>query len=271
MLVTDDFVMINFPKTGSSFVRHVVKQIYEAKETKWKRFWRERISGPDPLQELILPKIDLAAHQDIEDQHGTYRQIPTQYRNRSVTSVTRNPLDRYVSAYLFRWWHRTPPASEAEISAAFPSWPDLSFEEYFRMIHRFSLRNQLNGVVPKISLGLQTVQFLRFYFPDPYELLSRIDEDWIDRDCWRDEMPEISFLHQENLGSELKDFLASKRVKSRWLSIIDEAKPVNVTERAADQNDFRSFYSDDFLGEVIANDRLLFRIFPEYLPQGVSL
>ncbi len=271
MLVTRDFVMINFPKTGSSFVRHVTKRVYEAKETRLQRWWRKTTGAPDPLQELILPKIDLDAHAEIEDQHGTWRQIPESYRNRSVITVTRNPLARYVSNYLFRWWRQFPPTGDEEISAEFPDWPELTFEDYFRFAHRFPMRNQLRGVEPKIPLGMQTVQFLRFYFPDPYDLLARIDDEWIDGDRWRDEMPEITFLHQEQLATELKAFLARIGIAERWLSVIDEAEPVNVTKRQDDQKDFRTFYSDEFLREVIERDRLLFRIFPEYLPEGVTL
>lgn len=271
MLVTRDFVMINFPKTGSSFVRHVTKGIYDSKETRLQRWWRNLVGAPDPLQELIFPKIDLDTHSEIEDQHGVWRQIPEEYRNRSIITVTRNPLARYVSNYLFQWWRQFPPAAADEIAEEFPDWPELTFEDYFRFSHRFPMRNQLRGVEPRIPLGIQTVQFLRFYFPDPYELLKRIDDDWIDSDLWRDEMPDITFLHQENLAKELKAFLSKLGIADRWLTSIDQAEPVNVTKRREDQKDFHSFYSDEFLDEVLKRDRLLFRIFPEYLPEGVSL
>lgn len=271
MLVTKDFVMINFPKTGSSFVRHVTKQIYEAKESRLQRWWREVSGASEPLQELILPKIDLKAHEEIRDQHGTWRQIPDQYRRgRKVITVTRNPLARYVSNYLFRWWREFPPAEEAEIANEFPSWPELSFEEYFRFTHRFPMRNQLNGIEPSVPMGIQTVQFLRFYFPRPYELLERIDEAWIEQDRWKEELPPVVFLHQESLSEELKRFFTELGIKDKWVSLIDGAKPVNVTKRKDGEKDFRSFYSDEFLREVIQRDRLLFRIFPEYLPEGFS-
>lgn len=82
MLVTDSFVMLNYPKTGSSFARKVIKDLYARQPKSWfRRRW---------CKELILPNIRTCG---ADDQHGCYSQIPPQYRNREVMSIVRNPFE----------------------------------------------------------------------------------------------------------------------------------------------------------------------------------
>lgn len=266
MLITDDFVMLNFPKTGSSFARKAIFKVYEARDGAVRKWFRQKLGGSEPAFELMLPKLESETSEPIKDQHGTLRQIPVKYRERAVVSVVRNPLDRYVSTYLFQWWRRFPPAPEAELKSVYLDWPELSFRDFYSMIHQISLENRLKRVRPKIELGMQTVQFIQFYFPDAENLLSRIDESWIESDAWREEMPKIEFLHQENLSEELKVFLRLVGMRESLLGMIEDTGKVNVTERNESSRNFWSFYDEALLSEVLWKDRLLFRIFPEYLP-----
>ena len=75
------------------------------------------------------------------------------------------------------------------------------------MLHKFGCKDRLDGITPKIDLGYQTIQFIQFYFPDPEYVLKMIDEDYIQQKRYLNDMAEITFLHQENLNSELYDFL----------------------------------------------------------------
>jgi len=81
MIITDDFVMLNFPKTGSSFAREALKRLYANRN----------------IIELMLPKITEKRYRDRVDQHGTFRQIPLAHKNKPVLSITRNPLSRFQS------------------------------------------------------------------------------------------------------------------------------------------------------------------------------
>lgn len=271
MLITPDFVMLNFPKTGSSYVRKVIKDVYRASENPFRKTMRRFCDMPEVVEELLFPKLEFEGDVNIPDQHGTLRQIPDRARDRPVASVFRNPLDRYVSAYLFEWWKNFPPASDEAIREILPAWPDLRFEDYLILLRHFSLPKRLGDIELRTELGSQTVHFIQFYFPNPADLLGRIDDAWIDSDAWKDEMPPITFLRQDSLSADLRDFLARMGIKEKWLQIVDQAERVNVTRRDEDEKDFNAFYSPELLDETLRRDRLLFRIFPEYLPKGMAL
>ena len=57
MIITKDFVVINYPKTGSTFVRTVIKKLYEKRKTKNPIIkLGQRIGLIEPeIIELILP------------------------------------------------------------------------------------------------------------------------------------------------------------------------------------------------------------------------
>lgn len=267
MLITDDFVMLNFPKTGSSFARSVVKRLYQQRQSRFARLLTNiKLHNPN-FVELLLPKIDVAVHSHVRDQHGTLRQIPPPHAQKPIISVTRNPYSRYVSTYLFKWWQKYPPAERGIILEGFPDFPDLSFAEYYDMTHLHGTANRLGGVNPKIELGLFTIQFIQFYFKRPEETLREIDDDYIDNERFRDEIGNVTFLHQENLNAELKAFLLSINFEDEELRFIDSMLKVNSTEKTPDEADYRQFYHDRSLrDQILHRERLLFKIFPEYLP-----
>ena len=247
MIITDKFVMLNFPKTGSSFARKALKEIYEKNDTPLhKVLHRFKLASKPLLIELIQPRIDEIYNYGIKDQHGTYRQIPEQHRHKPIVSVTRNPFDRYVSRYLTGWWKRHPPADIGQVKKYYPLFPELSFKEYYELYNLLGRENRLNGISPKIELGFQTIHFIQFYFKEPMRI------------------PEIVFLHQDNLNQELYEFLLSVGHPEKAISFILEADKVNVTPRKHSQRDLSSFYSQSLMDDVYEKDKLLFDLFPEF-------
>ncbi|MGB6012319.1 MAG: sulfotransferase family 2 domain-containing protein, partial [Desulfobacterales bacterium] len=90
-IITDDFVYIHYPKTGGTFVTHVLKRLYQYKK-KYK------------LLTTFLPKrIQRRFHGFIQTdkKHGTCDEIPELHRNKPILATIRNPYDRYVSHYEF--------------------------------------------------------------------------------------------------------------------------------------------------------------------------
>ncbi len=265
MIITDKFVMVNFPKTGSSFVRMVLKQIHEKYNRLPNRIWRKLHLANKTLIELMLPKIDEKNSYGIKDQHGTYRQILEEHKQKTVVSIIRNPFDRYVSTYLYRWWEKYPPVDLEQMKRNFPNFPNLSFREYYEIIQLFGRENRLNGISPKIELGLHTIQFIQFYFKEPEEVLSIIDNDYIKQKMYLTDMAEIIFLHQENLNEELYEFLLGVGYPKKDISFIKEHKKVNVTARESNEMEFNNFYTKELVEDILEKDRLLFELFPEYL------
>ncbi|RMD66615.1 hypothetical protein D6833_01285 [Candidatus Parcubacteria bacterium] len=266
MIITDQFVMLNFPKTGSSFVRTVLKRVHKY-DTPYNRIRRMlHLGNKPPMVELILPVIDRQFPPGLRGQHGTYRQIPPEHRHKTIVSVTRNPFDRYVSTYLFGWWKTHLHVAEERLKQAFPHFPDLSFQEYYDLLHTFGRESRLKGISPPIDLGLHTIQFIQFYFKEPERVLSTIDDDYIQRKQYLADMAPVVFLHQENLNRELCQFLTDMGYPQEDIRFIREAERVNVTDRPCDQYKPDRFYTPELIQDILARDRLLFDIFAEYKP-----
>lgn len=269
MIITDHFVMLNFPKTGSSFVRTVLKKVH-GYDTLSNRV-RRTLSLPDSsgMKELRLPNIGQAVALDNRrDQHGTYRQIPQQDQDKTIVTVIRNPFDRYTSTYLFGFWKEKFPAivPDSELFRRFPTFPDLTFAEYYELIHRYARENKLNGATPDADLGNHTVHFVQFYFPNPEKVLNRMDDDYVARQDYLEEMPDIVFLHQERLNQELYDFLRGCGYPTEQIDFILDAERVNVTPRNQKQRGLKTFYTPRLIDKILERDRLLFDLFPEYRP-----
>lgn len=268
MIITNTFVMLHFPKTGSSFARAALKRIHKY-DTLPSRFLRMLSMETSPsMNELLLPIIDKASVRGMRGQHGTYRQIPGEHRHKTVVSVIRNPFDRYVSDFLFGWWKRYPPANTEQLTEAFPHFPDLSFAEYCRMNNLFGRQDRLGDISPRIELGLSTIQFVQSYFREPENVLGTIDDDYIKQRRYRADMGQVVFLHQENLREELYQFLLSVGYPEEKSRFILEAKKVNVTPRTGDQLQIEGFYTQELVEDILKKDRLLFELFPEYRTAG---
>ncbi len=263
MIVTNDFVMLNFPKTGSTYAREMIKRIYSAKRTKVRAFFEKaRVCRPR-VSDIFCPKIDEIVHYKIKDQHGSFRQIPTLLKKRPIVSITRHPFSRYISTYNFRWWEKFPPADISEIQDIFPNFPDISFSEYYKMCHIFIKRNRLKGIAPQIDLGIHTIQFIQFYFPKPEIVLKNIDNNYIKSKQFNKEISTVKFLHQENLNTELKEFLNNFGFSQNELSILDRNYKINVTNKEGNNSSFEAIKSS-IKEKILERDKLLFNIFPEY-------
>ena len=101
--------MLNFPKTGTSFARRILKQLYYQRRSNYRKILEKlRLCNPSII-ELILPRIDGKISCNGKDQHSTSRQIPIAHKNKPILTIIRNPLSLYLSMYHFRLWQRYPP------------------------------------------------------------------------------------------------------------------------------------------------------------------
>lgn len=265
MLITNDFVMLNFPKTGSSFARDAIKRLYQNYPTKLPPSSTNCDVSESSVIELMLPKIDEANHYGVWDQHGTLRQIPLEYQHKPVLSVMRNPVSRYESTYFFRWWEKYPPTSYSEIVKHFPNFPQLSFADYYEMMHIFGRENRLQGISPKIDLGLMSIQFIQFYFKNPQDILKKIDDCYIDSKQYTDDIACVTFIHQENLRKELMQFLVRTGIPACEVEFIETMQKVNVTERAYEARNEKAVIDAHIMEKIVEREKLIFTIFNQYL------
>jgi hypothetical protein len=237
MLITDCFVMLNYPKTGSSFARKVIKDLYAGEPRRW--------CGRRFCKELILPNIRTAG---VPDQHGTYSQIPRRYRNREIVSVVRNPYERFLSIYEFRYWVHNPLQPLDVIYDRFPNFPNLSLDEYVDF-DRFRFER-----IDRLPVGPQTAQFMQIFgrkFP------PRFSDSWDLNDVLRRLAP-VTFLRQENLRQEIRTFLHRHGFSSAHTAFIESHEPVNVTvDRSASRD---ALWTPKALNYVGATESLLFQI-----------
>ena len=269
MFITKDLLMLNFPKTGSSFAREVLRRVYAKQDTAFEKLLvKLRLRKPSVI-DLLLPKVDSGIGANVIDQHGTVRQIPSMYQDRPIVTITRNPLSRYVSTYLFRSWVKFPPADVQTIKKRYPNYPDLSFSEFYEMMHMYEIATSLNGIKLKIELGVLTIQFIRFYFKNPEAVIKNIDLHYIENKEYMNDLSEIHFIKQENLTLDLKEFLLSVGIKKDELSFMDSMDKINVSKQKEDKSDFKEYYAGtDIEQKILDRDRLLFSIFPDYLPEN---
>lgn len=263
MIVTDSFVLLNFPRTGSTFVRSVLHGLHP-------RRWdpRRLLGGPPPalrgFRELLLP-IDRTANAERlgrRSQHGRWGQIPGSHRHLPVVSVVRHPLDHAVSNFMHDLWRKQPPADEATLQRRFPRWPDLEFGEFLDFQHEFALPDTLKGLRPAAEIGWTTAQFLRFCARDPDALLAGATAARIDSGELAGELPPIRWLRYHRLTEDLVGFLGEMGCTRRQLDRVRNHPRKNVSA-SRDRKPWRSFYSPEQERLARHRERLLFGMFPD--------
>jgi len=263
MLITDTFVLLNYPKTGSTFARTCIKDIYHqriAKRTLLRRCSdRAGLTSKPFLRELILPNRKVTHAQRSPDQHGCYCQIPDAYKNREIVTVVRNPFTRFLSTYEFRSWEKFPPVPHHILTEHFPSFPDLDIDDYVRLNKLGMIHGRLNGRNINGKIGNQTVQFIQMFFRNPDLVLKKISDDYVDSDQIFEDIAPLTFLRQENLNEELSAFLHSKGFSQEETEYVRLRERLNVTPgRTPDRN---KLWTKNALDYVQQNERMLFRVF----------
>jgi hypothetical protein len=240
MIITDDFVLLNFPKTGTTFTRKILKKVYK-----------------DKYEELLLPVISGRI-----SQHGTYAQIPLAHREKTILSIVRNPFDRYVSLYFFRWFAQFPPDSPEILKKYYPNFPEISFSEFLDMVDRFQKTKLLQayGISTHTDIGFQTIQFMAFYSRFPETALKELIEE--KSDCFL-KLPKIHFLRQEFLRQDLIDFLSSYHENQTIRKIIASEDDENVSRGPLEKN-WRPFWTADLLEAYQKKEELLLNKFLDY-------
>jgi hypothetical protein len=278
MIITDKFVLLAFPKTGTTFTTTALRSIhgnrhpigrflnYELQQKLFKKLSLERPG----LREFRVPRPEpLPGESERMMRHGGYSDIPADARHLQVASIVRDPFTRYTSAYLFQMKTRKRirhVAAPELLAKMYPGYPDIDFDQFYEMTHRFASDQYLRGLRPKIELGFQSAAFIHFYFKNPVDVFKKIDHSYIESGDYKQDLADISFMHQENLRGEFKAFLSGQGYPDGELKLVDTLKANNVANRSASEREPATFYTPGIRDRVLERDALLFKIFPEYLP-----
>ncbi|MBD3322931.1 hypothetical protein GF339_00005 [candidate division KSB3 bacterium] len=271
MIITDRFVMIHFPKTGTTFCRRAMKQLYKSivsfkhATTRFEWFlFKTGLKRKPQIQFLALPDIRTKKKFGELTEHGTVSQIPAVYSDLPIVSVTRNPFERCVSMYEYRAWQR-PPWLNFSYKKYFPNYPDLSFTEYMQLYFHYGSGPyaSLPRAVKRFDVGGHTIHFIMFYAYRPYEVLEALDDDYIEQEGFSRDLAPVEFLHTENLNQELHDFFLRYGFRTEQVRFILDMEKKNVSRPKG--RDWRNYFTQDLFDLVRYKERMLFKIFPQYL------
>ncbi|MBK7270312.1 MAG: sulfotransferase family 2 domain-containing protein [Flavobacteriales bacterium] len=97
MFITDRFVLLNFPKTGSTFARNVLAELHRPTAL---RALLVKLGLAQPLyQDLISVAYVVDPSVPVRTtQHLVYAQVPEVDRHKLLLSVVRDPFSRLISA-----------------------------------------------------------------------------------------------------------------------------------------------------------------------------
>jgi len=261
MIICKDFIALNFPKTGSTFVREMIKEIYRKRYTKtfFNKISYQLNLISLPYTELLLPNYQSPnlQNRNRNGQHGAYCQIPEEYNKREIVTVARNPYDIFLTSYLVKWWSWFYPIEKRELQKIFVDFPNLTLNEYIAL-SELSLENKSG-----LKIGLITTQFIRMYFKEPEKVLAAIDEAYINSDLYKTDIAEnITFLRQENLNDELANYLSKHGFSKDETEFIRKHHKVNATESITQNKN--TLWTKEAVEYVEYNERFLFRILKDY-------
>jgi len=255
MIITKNLVILNFPKTGSSFVRKVMKDIY------FKR--RNKNIITKILHKVGLNKIEykeiMTDHPTIsnyKDQHGCYDQIPKMDKDKKIISVIRNPYYRLKSMYNFKWWAKNPYIQEEILYEKLPHFPELTLLEFMEYQHLLNDNlKSLYNIRKEIIIGNQSIQFIRLFFKDHKKILANITDDYINSGIYKKDMCNIKFIENNNLNKELFNLLLDNGYSEKELEFILHHEKVNTT-----MYDENNTLDENVIKHVSKNEWMLLKI-----------
>jgi len=241
------------PKTGSTFARKVIKDVYDKRTSKnlfLKYGQRYKLIKP-PYEELLLPNIKfkdgIVSH---SDQHGIYIQIPEKHKNKKIVTVVRNIYDRLISSYEFGSFKRNPRLPNNLIEKYLPNYPNLTIDEYIDYLILVS-ENSFEGKPEKIKAGIFSLQFIHFFFKEPDRVIQKLNENYLNSDfLFKKDIAPVIFLKQESLNLDLSQFLLNTGFSENEINYVLNHKPVNETEgKANDRNVLLTDKVVDYINE----------------------
>lgn len=263
MLITKNFIVINNPKTGSSFIRQVLKEIYAQQEQKYSWFRRKsiawKLTSPE-LVELFMRPINTKSNTP-KSQHGEVNQIPKKYKNKAIVSVVRNPYTAILSNFEFGFWKENIYlfVDKNIIKDKFPQFPNISIEEFIDL--KKILNNQSYPNLRTAQIGFQTIKFIEMFFNNPLKIIATINDDYILSGAYKKDLKPITFLKQENLTEDLISFLSQYDFTAKELEMIRNYKKINVTKNKTSNR--MALHTPKSLDYIQTYERLLFKIYED--------
>ena len=236
MIRAKSFVFLNFPKTGSTWLRTVIKN--SAVNWTKSRFglmpfalssWLYAILSPNCLlyEEILTPHW---LH-DGKNQHSTrsrMEEILPVSEKKVIVGIWRDVESRFLSLYNYRWWAKHPEKTFVDVDGvkAFKTFPDLSLEEFHELMTEF---DEGRGLIfhPELpSLGYQSKALIHFYASIDFKSqMSSIQDGTTFLEEFIKDIGEICFFNQKTLRDDFVSFARVQRLpKNMVLTALDLPK-----------------------------------------------
>ena len=275
MIFTDRFVYVHEPKTGGTFVTHVLRRIHfgERESTEAKPQTSSRFSLK------LLPRRSRESHPHQatygtltigEHKHATASEIPPEHRDKVILATVRNPYDLYVSEFEFGWWRKPSFRKDFRdlpgFHTTYSHFPNLSFEEYVRFINPDPEKVYLRpDGTPAPGVGAFSKRFVKFYCKSPQDALRRLGDGYIASEQYREDLYEIRFIATDRLNEELYRFLLEMGYREPDIAFIPDLGRIRPSDsRRGDDQRWEEYYTPELKRLVRERERMLFTLFPQF-------
>jgi hypothetical protein len=300
LLLSSRFVYIHEPKTGGTSVNYALGRLHDGLTDVRGSRLRDPGLGwglPDVAfqPERVRAVFAERGHAPRKygrmhtwHDHGTCAEIPLGFRSRTILATVRNPLETYVSLYLFEWWkrpeyHARYERSIPDFSRRFPSFPDLSFDEYMELLHAECVLPADRRLDDDGALGFLTERFVRYYFRvgrrarNLERTLRSLHAATIESGDFGGEMFPVRFIHTSQLNDKLRAFLLEVGYEAEdleFLRTLAHVRPIGgkrlgFSDRAASA-EWPRYYTPERAAATRRRDRLIFSLFPELSEEAAA-
>jgi hypothetical protein len=293
MLFAPRFTYIHEPKTGGTFVNHVLGRLHgqltDVPASRLRgpalRFGLAAASYYPELARarLVQPRPTASKYGCLYrwNDHGTCNEIPAGRRSRPILATVRNPLETYVSLFRFGWWQRPEyiPVYRRfipDFDSRYPGFPDVSFRQFLELLHSGCVLPASRDVDDPAAVGYLTQRFVSFYFRlgrsvsgyDPAPVLRKID-GYLASGRYREDMFDVRFIRTSRLNRELRDFLVGVGYQAADVEFVEDLQPIvpaGTTVAFKEESDSSAstrYYTPELEATVRARERLIFTLFPD--------
>ena len=247
-------------------MRKILAQLLDKKPTLWDRLLNRLGIRPLPFQDFKLHNARYFGKTPrLKDQHVIVSQIPDRYRRLPIVSVARNPFDRYVSEYEFRYWIKFPTEPPETLVKTFPEFPDLTFSRFMDYQDYSSQAYLPPGFTLPCEIGPQTLRFINMYFIDVDKTLTQLSDDYFFSGAYKKDMAPVTFLRKESLNEDLYHFLLKHNFQENQLSHILTHERIFPKEGSnySKRPGWREYFTPELFEKVSYQDRYLLHILKE--------
>lgn len=291
MLLAPRFTYVHEPKTGGTFVNHVVARLHGGLTTVAPSRLRRPALGFGLAAASYYPELVRTRLQEPPstskygrvyswNDHGTCSEIPAGRRSRPILATVRNPLETYVSLFRFGWWQRPEyiPVYRRfipDFDHRYPGFPDVSFRQYLELLHSGCVLPASRDLDDPAGVGFLTERFVRFYFRlprtlrgyDPAPVLRKVDS-YLDGGLSRG-MFDVRFIRMSGLNRELRDFLVGLGYDAADVQFVESLQRVVPAGAAvafrkdSESSSWPLYYTPELEKTVRTRERLIFTLFPD--------